>query len=308
MNERPSTTTAVIAFLTGLLIIVVTPVIIGLFRVTDWTWLQVLTIILELAAFALPVALLCVRRPAAYQALRMRGTDLASVTLAVIAALFTAFALTLVSTYWSVLLRMLGVKEIPTDSLIAGDAQDLMLLLFSSALIPACCEELMFRGLLFSSLEPYGTRRAVVISGVLFALLHLNFEALPAHLFLGIVLALLVLCTDNLTLVMVFHGVYNAALLVTAFLAGQGASGEGAAMPTLPDLISSLPFTLLLFAACVWLLYAMMRRGARLAQRPPERYERLKLPRGASVLLAITIALLVTLEIGMTAAMMFTGA
>ena len=81
-----------------------------------------------------------------------------------------------------VLSELLGATE-------PYEPYQVVLLFISSALVPAVCEEFLFRGAVASSLMPYGKTVAVVGSSVLFSLMHQNpyqiFYTLVAGLFLG---------------------------------------------------------------------------------------------------------------------------
>jgi len=53
---------------------------------------------------------------------------------------------------------------------------DIVLLFISTALVPAFCEEFLFRGMILTNLLPYGKSNAIVLSALLFGLMHSNSE------------------------------------------------------------------------------------------------------------------------------------
>jgi len=59
------------------------------------------------------------------------------------------------------------------------------------SLAPAFAEELLFRGVVYSNLRPFGRGWAVIVSSLLFALMHQNVEQLFYAFSVGIVLALI---------------------------------------------------------------------------------------------------------------------
>jgi len=69
------------------------------------------------------------------------------------------------------------------------DAVDFLIAAFGTALVPAICEELLFRATVLRSLAPYGKTFAVISSAVLFGLMHQNpvqiFYATAAEILLG---------------------------------------------------------------------------------------------------------------------------
>ena len=98
-------------------------------------------------------------------------------------------------------------------------------------LTPAICEELLFRGYVQKSLAlNIKPGRAVLFTGVVFALFHMEwFNLLPLTL-LGWYIGYLYLKTDNLLVPAVAHGVNNlGALGMVYFGGGQAQSGYVAA-------------------------------------------------------------------------------
>jgi uncharacterized protein len=80
---------------------------------------------------------------------------------------------------------------------------------------PAVFEELAFRGVILSSLEPVlGSKEALLVSALMFAILHLSVPSIP-HLFvLGLVLAWLKQKTGSLYAGMVTHFTHNLLCLI----------------------------------------------------------------------------------------------
>ena len=80
---------------------------------------------------------------------------------------------------------------------------------------PAIFEELAFRGVILSALEPViGPREAMLVSALIFAILHLSIPSIP-HLFLmGVVLAWLKQRTGSLYAGMVAHFTHNFLVLM----------------------------------------------------------------------------------------------
>lgn len=102
------------------------------------------------------------------------------------------------------------------EQLLGGD-MPLAIMLFHVAVVPAICEELMFRGVILRSFErelpPWV---AIVLTGTLFGLYHLRFtQALPLIL-LGILITWLVWRTGSLWVVVAVHFVNNAASVLFA--------------------------------------------------------------------------------------------
>lgn len=131
------------------------------------------------------------------------------------------------------------------------------LALFAGALIPAICEEAAFRGYIQWGLGPLGASRAILMTGLLFGMMHFSLIKLIPLTVLGWIFAAAVQRTGSTLPGMIMHFVHNAtALLLTFFYRGDAleAGAEGA-----PSLIS----VLVLVAAAATLsvaVWALLRR------------------------------------------------
>lgn len=90
-----------------------------------------------------------------------------------------------------------------------GTVPTRLYLILAYAVLPAVCEEFVFRGILCHEYERGGVLRAVVVSSVFFALLHFNVVGLPVYLFSGAILALTLYATRSLFGAMLAHFLYN---------------------------------------------------------------------------------------------------
>lgn len=93
------------------------------------------------------------------------------------------------------------------------------LLLF--ALVPAVCEETLFRGVILNGLRKYGLFLSVGMSALFFSLMHMSLLQLPYTFLLGLVLGLVVYFTRNLWLSMLMHFINNGAVLLSGFLSDE---------------------------------------------------------------------------------------
>lgn len=81
------------------------------------------------------------------------------------------------------------------------------------ALLPAICEELLFRGILCTELDRRGGLRAVLVGSLLFALFHFDIANLPVYFYAGVLLTLTLYVTDSLIATMIIHALYNVTSL-----------------------------------------------------------------------------------------------
>jgi sodium transport system permease protein len=100
----------------------------------------------------------------------------------------------------------------------AADARRLLWLLLVVAVVPAVCEQLVFRGELLQGLSRSDSMgRAVLLSALVFGAFHLSFETAVRFLptfFLGLVLGYVVWHTRSVFTGMLMHLVNNAAVVV----------------------------------------------------------------------------------------------
>jgi sodium transport system permease protein len=99
--------------------------------------------------------------------------------------------------------------------LMTGQQLPLLVIIGVIALAPAIFEELLFRGLLPRFFEKKGIWTSIILTGVLFAIFHLDFYKLLPITFLGIWLGYLLYTTKSIYLPMLAHFLNNAlAILV----------------------------------------------------------------------------------------------
>lgn len=116
-------------------------------------------------------------------------------------------------------IRLGGEQEV------AGLAREIPLVwaILAIAICAPIAEELFFRGLAFNAWErEYGTRRAVLGSALLFAIVHVvggTVLAVVQVFLLGLVLALVYMRGRSLPMTIGLHGVFNLASVLTLFLA-----------------------------------------------------------------------------------------
>lgn len=90
-----------------------------------------------------------------------------------------------------------------------GTIPNTLYLIMAYAVLPALCEEFVYRGILCREYERGGVLRAVAVSSLFFALLHFNLGHFPLYLFSGIVLAMTLYATRSLLGSILAHFLYN---------------------------------------------------------------------------------------------------
>ena len=85
------------------------------------------------------------------------------------------------------------------------------------AVVPSILEECVYRGVFFNEYRKVNPQKAVVLSGLLFGLAHMNFNQFIYAFLLGMVFSIVVEATDSILSSMVLHFVMNGTSMVTIY-------------------------------------------------------------------------------------------
>lgn len=109
------------------------------------------------------------------------------------------------------------VAETLTDAIIIKD--NLVLNLVIVALMPAICEEIFFRGFIFTSFKGKDSSKiAIITSGILFGFMHMDFLRIIPTSILGIIFAYTVYKSESIFIAMILHFINNSiAVLVSHY-------------------------------------------------------------------------------------------
>lgn len=110
----------------------------------------------------------------------------------------------------------LSVPEAPQT--MVNTPTSLALNLFTMAVLPALLEEMIYRGYILRTLRPYGNWFAVIVSSILFSLMHGNLRQIPFAFIVGLVLGLLYVTTDNIWMPIAVHFTNNAISVLMEYL------------------------------------------------------------------------------------------
>lgn len=96
----------------------------------------------------------------------------------------------------------------------AGDGDysvgNFFLQLFLVAFLPAICEEFLHRGMLLQGIKHIGFKKAILISSILFALLHFNIQQVFYAFVVGLILGFVSVVAKNIYPSIIIHFVNNA--------------------------------------------------------------------------------------------------
>ena len=115
-----------------------------------------------------------------------------------------------VATFFNVLLAFFGYSS--TSSSITPSSYPFWLFLVNvlvSAVMPGICEETAHRGLLLKGLSGHGQRFALIMSSLLFGLMHMNIDQFFYATLIGILVGYLALICDSIYPAMIIHFMNN---------------------------------------------------------------------------------------------------
>ena len=137
------------------------------------------------------------------------------------------------------------------------DDPSAVIMYMTVALAPAFAEEFLFRGVIYGNLRPYGKTQAILISSLLFALMHQNIGQFFYTFVGGIAMALMYELTGSIWCSIIYH-MFNNELAVLTEVLYYGKFGEAVE----PLLILWDALVLILGSVSLILLILYYRRKA----------------------------------------------
>ena len=132
------------------------------------------------------------------------------------------FLLSGVLNYFQWFITKIGYVTDP-EPFALNSIQDLLICYVSLAIIPAICEELLFRGVIINCLKHKGKIFAVVLSAIMFAIFHFSPEQLIYPICWGLLLGIVYLRTKNILFPIIMHFINNAfSLSIQYFTTNSG--------------------------------------------------------------------------------------
>lgn len=118
-----------------------------------------------------------------------------------------------------VTLNVLGAKEM-VDS--RYEYYPMWYLIFSNAIIPAICEEFLFRGAFFSSYKNVFYITRILVNAVVFLLFHMSYLKVIIILIISIVLSQVIFYTKSIFVPIIIHFINNSLCEINGYLKLRG--------------------------------------------------------------------------------------
>ncbi|MBQ1950793.1 MAG: CPBP family intramembrane metalloprotease [Clostridia bacterium] len=226
---------------------------------TNFLLLYGLVYILAMGGTAVLVAL-CFQR-FRFPTLCKRPLHTETAFLGVLGAMGVCMLANVFASYIVTFFSRFGIESPKTPDLLAPTITSFLLNLLVVAVLPALLEELVFRYYVLRTLRPYGDGLAVLLSSLLFGLMHGNVAQIPFAFLVGIALGWLYVATDRIWLSIVVHFANNALSLTLDYLGNH-------LQPSEQPLFFNWVVLAIGFVGLVALVALYIRRGELFRRRP----------------------------------------
>ena len=171
--------------------------------------------ILQLVIIGIPSVFFCLLRGHSYtKKLRLRFIPARHLTMTVYSLVFTVFgSMTLSLIMYKLFPQAIAETGNSYMSYTAAETGGAIYAAITLAIVPAILEEFLFRGIVSAEYDTYGAATSVIMSAVMFSMLHTSFVRLPIYLFTGIVLALTAAVLNSVFASMLVHALNNIFVL-----------------------------------------------------------------------------------------------
>lgn len=169
-------------------------------------------VMLQVMIFLIPGVIFCKLRGANFtERLRLRLPRPSHILL-LVASLIALISGTLLISIYTGGIETLDQGFTLYDTFAAGggsDFSEVAYLVLAYAVLPAICEEFVYRGVLCATLEERGLLPAILFSAVSFGMLHFELSHLPVYIFAGLLLCALMYATRSLLATVIVHFAFN---------------------------------------------------------------------------------------------------
>lgn len=160
----------------------------------------------------------------------------------------------------------------PNGRIPLSNIGELLLSILCFALMPAVCEELLFRGIIFKSLnKKFGLVLSVILGSIIFVLIHFSIYQTIYQFLLGIALCLILYFTGNILYCIIAHFTNNLIVLLINYFAKNDTilqfNNWG-----VKEVILSILF-LLIGIAVICFIFSIIRKQKQEYQKLEEDYE-----------------------------------
>ena len=236
------------------------------------------TIVVQgLLMFGLPIFLYSAfrgqSRKATFAEYKYNKISLSPVLLCVVIGALCYFLNTFVASFFNTVIKLVGFENLPTNSAITTvdySFGTFLVQIMTVAILPAICEETAHRGLLLNGLSRLGVVKALMLSSIMFGLMHLSIQQFFYTTILGFIIGLAVVISQSIWPGVIIHFMNN--FLSTYFTFAAANNWPGASIPQtltaylysggggLSFLLSTIIFLSVLVILIVLLFFSLLKQ------------------------------------------------
>ena len=155
--------------------------------------------------------------------LRIRKISASTVILVIVTMIFLSPLLTFVNLFSQMITNYVAGEEIVGQI----SNQPFWVAMLVIALLPAICEELVYRGMLYGGYRRRSIWMGALMSGLIFGLMHGNLNQMMYALLMGFVFALIDEITESTVSSMIMHFLVNGTSVALVYLMNYAKSSGG---------------------------------------------------------------------------------
>lgn len=144
-----------------------------------------------------------------------KRTTQKSIWLSILAGFCLYFLIMYFSSIWSALLSLIGYKFSSSTS--SYSVLEFILSVLLIGLLPAICEETTHRGLVLNGMKHNGGIRAIVLTGLLFGLMHFNIVQFGYAFLVGMIFCIVTMVSRSIIPAMIMHFMNNFLSLFISY-------------------------------------------------------------------------------------------
>ncbi|AKL94484.1 abortive infection protein [Clostridium aceticum] len=186
-----------------------------------------------------PIIYLKMKKIPIKKTMRFNKISIKHSILVVFITLFMYPAAVFANALFMALMSMLGnlnIPELPT----ATNPTEYIVLMFIISVSAGICEEVFFRGFILPGYENLGTKKAIIISSILFGIFHFNLYNLLGPIVLGLVFSYLIILTNSIYAGMIGHIVNNGFAVTLGYVLNKFAGFLEESQEAAPEISTTL--------------------------------------------------------------------
>ncbi|MBO5884761.1 MAG: CPBP family intramembrane metalloprotease, partial [Clostridia bacterium] len=145
-------------------------------------------------------------------------TNIKAVLISLIIGVFVYILTIFISSFFSAVITFFGYEPLSAATEPTQFPVWLLIVeLITTAVLPGICEEVANRGMLLNCYKKMGAKKAILLSGLFFGLMHLNINQFFYATIIGFYLGFVALLCDNIWPVIIIHFTNNALSTFMSF-------------------------------------------------------------------------------------------